>query len=295
VDQAKIAAAEVALAQTGAQIAAGVTQVWDLPAGVGRTVVLVGSLTAARVTSLSAGGQVLADVEALATDRGVTVAVPDAAAMVAIGCLGLVVQGATVGSPSQGAVTQLVAPAGATVATGWQVGDLLTQLGPSTLLGRGAVVRCAAPLRAVRGGQQTAQAMTPAADVAASQQAVETWLPAATEVVALLLDRLDPQAPEADLAVAATGSQLLTPPRRVADGNRVVVLYDIGARDPKAAHLSVSVSSQAAWRLHGVAGLPGRAAEWEQRLQGNLARVLVPDGPLSAGGAVTVELRGGQA
>src|SRR5262249_21033987 len=151
---------------------------------------------------------------------------------------------------------------GAVAATGWQLGELLPQVGAATVLCRGGWVNLSRALSPRRDRTPTSQAMVLMGSATAGTEGVQTWLPAATAVVMALLDQQDPTAADqGDLAIAAGGGRLAGVPVRVGGGRRLALLYDVAARDEGATHLAISVASATGWRLAGVVGLGGRAVE----------------------------------
>jgi hypothetical protein len=273
------------------------SQVWDVtPEHVKSATFTVRGSGAVRVTCLGRGGDVLSDRELVATAEGVNLTLAAQTAKVAITCLGQIPAGVQSAGNGLGALSAQVASGGRPAATGWQVGNTLTQLGPITFLGRGAIIRTARSYIPRRQGAQTVEALTPSIDATRDQPGIETRLPIATAVVMVLLDRRDPNGSgDGDLAVAAHGATVGAPPLRVTGGARVALLYEVGERAVGASELAVSVASQADWQIAGVIGLPGRAAEWAARLNGSSPPQLVADGPFTADGSVTVQFRGGQA
>jgi len=131
-------------------------------------------------------------------------------------------------------------------------------------------------------------------DALTSQTGAETWLPVAVSVVMILLDQMDPIAADAgDLGIACNGATLATPPISGTGGRRRALLYDVTTRDAGATRISIAVASKTGWALAGVIGLPGRASEWAARLDGTVPPNLVPDGPLTPSGQITVQLTAG--
>jgi hypothetical protein len=102
----------------------------------------------------------------------------------------------------------------------------------------------------------------------------------------LLETRDATRAADGDLAIAADGAVLATPPVVVLGGARRTLLYDVRAQDARAA-FTLAVTSEAGWRVAGVIGLHGGAAEWGERLHGAVPPQLVPEGPLSAEGTIS--------
>ncbi len=283
----RLAQTEAAFAAEGAGVAAGETQVWDLPAGPARLELSPGSV--ARITFLDHAGAVLQDEEG-PSGQGGWLPVPDTAAAVVVACLGdLAGLGGVQVGPGPGVVSSAIAPPGGVAATGWQLGEMLPQVGAGTVLCRGGWVSLSRPPRVRRDRTPTSQAMVRMGSATADTAGVQTWLPAATSVVMILLDQQDPTAAlDGDLAIAFSGGTLASVPVRVGGGRRLALLYDVTAVEPGVRQIAVSVASAAGWRQAGVVGLGGRAVEWAVRMHGEVPEQLVPEGPLTPDGAVTV-------
>ncbi len=279
-------AATQAIMSQGVDIPAGATHVWELPdesfelEALGHDVV--------RMVFLDRAGNPLLDFEAIVNLRLAAIP-PPGSQMVAVACLGSSPADATQITPAFGAVTSVIAPPRAIAAVGWQVGNLLPQVGPAALLARGAVLILRKPNVSIHNNQRTTQAMTPVSAALVEQSGAETWLPKSIGVVMIILDRQDPTAAEAgDLAIACKGATLALPPVVGAGGNRTALLYDVVSTDADARYIKVAVGSKTGWALSGVVGLPGRAIEWAAQLHGTVPPHLVPDGPLTAGGEVRI-------
>jgi hypothetical protein len=278
------AAAEKALIGDGIQVAPGTTLVWDVPPGYAQAEID----GVARVTFLDAAGRLLQDSEVPAK---ASVALPADTRALVLSALGTPAGGTLQQAAGPGAVTSVAAPAGATVAVGWQSASHVVQVGPSLLLARGAAVVLAHPATVARGPRATHNAVVRAAEIIGEQSAVETWLPIGTEVVVVLLDCQDATASDdGDLAIAVEGATLSSPPERATGGRRRALVYDVVSRDAKAQQLIVSVASRSAFRFAGCVGLSGRAADWAARWAGGVPEQLVPDGPLTPTGHATVRL-----
>jgi hypothetical protein len=262
----------------GLEVAAGSLHLWDLPGGAG-AFVLSGS-AAARAVFLDRAGTPLTDMEAVPGD-GLRLDVPPAASRLAVSCLGAMPEGLEVVS-GPGAVALAASARGQVAAAGWQDSALLARVAQAALLGRGASVRLGAPLRA-RAGMY---ALLPATAALAQQTASETTLPAAVDVVLVIIDARGPGLPGAGPRVLATGATLSSAPLVVAGGRRLHLFYTVASRDE--ALLRVTVASDQ-WQTAGVLGLRGRAQEWAQALAGGTPRQLIPDGPLTASGSVLVD------
>ncbi|MGH9057697.1 MAG: DUF6603 domain-containing protein [Acidimicrobiales bacterium] len=289
---AETVADEAALVGTGLTIAAGAYYVIELPAGTGSLNV---TGDAGRVTLLDRGGRVLSDREGAGAW---TVAVPAAAATAVAGALG--VQSAPSDTSSKGAaggtgaITAKQSPAGTTAACGWISGNQLPLVAAQSLLCRGGWMVLDRPHRSLREKVATNVAMERAANAIDGVTGAETWLPAATGAVAVLLDQADPTAAfEGDLGIAADGATLSAPPLRIGGGRRLALVYDVATSSDAGGAIGVSVASRSGWRLAGVVGLPGRAAEWAARWHGQVPESLVPDGPLSPDGQIQVRYSAG--
>ena len=250
---------------------------WDLPAGDG-AFVLTGS-AAARATFLDRAGAPLTDIEAVPGD-GLRLAVPAAANRLAVSCLGEPPPGLKV-EPGPGAVTLAAAAAGRPAAVGWQDASLLARVARAGLLCRGASLRLGAPI-VTRAG---IPALIPATVAMAGQAASETALPAAVDVVLVILDARGVAVPSAGPRVHAAGGTLSAPPIVVAGGRRLHLFYAVEEREEALLRISVAADQ---WVTAGVVGLRGRADEWAAALTGSRPRQLIADGPLTASGSVTV-------
>lgn len=310
-----VATDEAALIGAGLAIGAGVSYVVDLPPG---AATVTASGDAGRLTLLDRGGRVLDDAEATGTWQR---PVPAGAALLVVTGLGTAAAAApaasaaapVTGAPAPaaatgpvtaritGALTAILAPAGDQAASGWTAGTQLVGVAAQTLLCRGGWVTLDRPYASRRLRVTTHLATVRASRAVAGAAGVQTWLPGSTTVVGILLDQVDPTAADdGDLAVASTGATLAGPPCRVGGGRRLALLYDAqpvpaGAPAGSAAGnagepISVSVASLTGWQLAGVIGLAGgSAAEWAARWHGTVPEDLVPDGPLSPDGTLTVK------
>jgi hypothetical protein len=280
------------LVEAGYTLAAGVTHLWDIP-DAGKQQLFV-SGDAARVTCLDRAGAVLSDRE-FSGAPGVTITLPPNCAMVAVSCLGKTSTTSvtpSAGSPSgMGALSLHAGVDHHKPVVGWQTGNLVPQIGATTLLGRGCCMVLAQhnPVRRVK--QQTSQAMVRIGPAMLDKTAVETLLPAAIDVVMVLLDQQDPCAGSGDLQIAASGVTLATQPLRVEGGSRKALLYAVEGRDAKAPYATVAVASFAGWRIAGVIGLAGNVQEWAVSMNGGIPAQLVPNGPFTPDGRIVVQLK----
>lgn len=276
----------------GALLRAGVCQVWDLPRG--RCQLQLEGDQAVRVTLLSRGGSVLDDRE-YASARDLSVTLPQSAAAVAISGLGQLMMGEQGWKvlPGTGAVTAFAAPAGKYAATGWQSSDQVLQLGDSTLLVRGSVVRLGERKLSRRTGEKSPHGVMPMA-IAADSRSIETTLPSATRVVAIMLDARSARLPnDTDLELVVRGARLAQGSMvRAGTGQRAIYLFDVSAEPEKEpAAMEIGVVTAADVRLTGVVGLGGTALAWGERLNGTVPDDWVPDGPLTAGGRTRIRLK----
>jgi len=272
----------------GVKVPSGVTHLWDLPVAGRRSIHLTARRAGGRVVFLNTGGLSVGDVELL-IDGQQSLDLPPDAVRAAVTCLGVLPDGLSVTAPGFGAVSELAAPAGAWAATGWQSGNQVQQVSSTIYLARGATMVTSNAQPTVIRNQASNQGVTTASAVVSDAPVIETRLPAAISVVAVILDRQDATAADrGDFAIAAEGAELITPPLAVGSGSRRILLYDIGSRDNDAQSISVSIASRTGWRIAGVAGLAGRANEWAARFQGAVPENLVPDGPLTPAGSLSV-------
>ena len=278
----------------GVTIPAGTTHVWDVPAGAQDELVVTGD-SAFRVTFLTRGGNILGDSEyPPASPTGAqqtTVLLPANCGMVSIECLGKLPAGSASVTPGFAAVAFTAAPAGKRTVAGWQAGNLLPQVGPTTILGRGACLRLPQTHIPIRNRQAISQTMIRVSDAVAAQIGTETWLPTNIGVVMILLDLQDASASaDGDLGLSCHGATLSSTPIRILGGRRRALLYDVSNADPTAGHITVGVASVTGWRLSGVVGMPGNAQEWATDLQGKVPEHIVPDGPLTPDGSISVRM-----
>lgn len=278
----------------GLAIPAGTTHIWDVPAGSQEELIVTGD-SAFRVTFLTRGGSVLGDAEyppaPPSADLRTTIPLPAKCGMVSIECLGKLPAGTIRVTPAFAAVAFTAAPAGRQTVAGWQAGNLLPQVGPTTILGRGACLMLPQTHIPLRNRQAISQTMVRVSDAVASQVGTETWLPLTIGVVMILLDLQDASAgADGDLAVSCKGAVLSSAPIRILGGRRRALLYDVSEADAKAGHITVGVASAKGWRLSGVVGMSGRAQEWATALHGKVPEHIVPDGPLTPDGSTSVRM-----
>jgi hypothetical protein len=273
----------------GLSIPAGITHIWDIPAGAQNDLVITGD-SAFRVTFLTRGGSVVADCEYPAGKQTI-VPLPTRCGMVSIECLGKLPSGSAAIAPGFAAVAFAAAPAGKKTVAGWQAGNLLPQVGPTTILGRGACLVLPQTHIPLRSRQAISQTMVRVSDAVAEQIGTETWLPTSIGVVMILLDLQDATASAGgDLSLSAQGATLASSPIRILGGRRRALLYDVSDPDPKAGYIAIGVASLTGWRVSGVVGMAGHAQEWATSLQGKVPEHIVPDGPLTPDGSIFVRM-----
>jgi hypothetical protein len=143
----------------------------------------------------------------------------------------------------------------------------------------------------VRNRQAISQTMVRVSDAVAEQIGTETWLPTSIGVVMILLDLQDAGASaDGDLSLTAQGATLAASPIRILGGRRRALLYDVSDADPKSDHITIGVASVTGWRISGVVGMAGKAQEWATSLQGKVPEHIVPDGPLTADGSISIRM-----
>jgi hypothetical protein len=276
--------AEAAITAKGVPIPAGTVHIWEFPAA-GPTINIAGT-AGVRITLLSQSGRVIADFEESGNQQS-SFKAPAGSTAVAITCLG---NTTSVVNGGMGAVTLLAASQNKKPVVGWQAGNLMAQINSNTFLARGSCVILAQPNLVQKSKQVTAQGMVHLSEAVLDQPGVETWLPTSIGVVGLILDQQDPTAAEdGDLAIAVSGVTLATPPVRVVGGARKILLYDV-TQVTATDHIVVGVASRSASRLSGIIGLSGHAQEWAVLWNGAIPEHIVPDGPLTPDGSVTVTL-----
>jgi hypothetical protein len=270
----------------GVTLAAGANHVWDLPPGAA-TLALSGP-AAVRLTFLSRSGGVLDDRELVPGAKSVNLPIPQKTERLVAQCLGNPPAAAAF-PQGFGAISASAAPRSDFAVTGWQSASMLMQAGASIFLARGATVRLPRPFTVLRSGLKTNQTAIRASEVLRDETAAETALPVETGVVMLLLDQQDATAAAAgDFGIAADGATLSTPPLRVTGGTRLALLYPVEEVTKEATSITIAVASITGWRLSGVVGLPGQAQDWAVRMNGGVPEHLVPEGPLTPDGQVTI-------
>ncbi len=278
----------------GVVVRAGATQVWELPPATRWRLALDGD-SAVRVTELSTAGTALGDRELSPGTAAVTLR--QGCGMVAVTALGRSGDVAAAGkSGRRGAVTGALSARGGQV-LGWQVGSTVVQVGPTTMLARGAVVRLAAPVGTRVRAHVAASGVLAVSRAMVDQAVVGTELPAHVTVVGVLVDAptqalLGPE----DVVVHVDGATLDPLPVQVAAGCRTLFVYDLTDPDPDRDEVTVSVGVTGRAALAGVLGTDGSAVGWAAELAGSTLTQLVPDEHLTPDGSVRVRLaKGGRA
>lgn len=245
----------------GVRLEPGELRVWDLPAAGEAGQWQVSGPGAARVVFLDRAGYPLLDQVIVPGDAAKQpVVAPARAARAVIG---------TAGRPPGGQPR----PA----AFGWQSGSLLVQVAPAALLASGATVHLASPLITRRGGRRAGQALVRAAHAVAGQPSCVTCLPAAVEVVLVIVDG------RGRAEVNLDGE-----PAVVTAGARRYLLYQVTSREPDKPLISVRVRADADASLAGVLGLPGSPGEWAKALAEGATGHLFASEPASPDGPVTI-------
>jgi hypothetical protein len=285
-----------AAADQGVTVRSGVTHVWELPPATGWNLVLSGT-SAARVTALSTAGTVLDDRElgeSFLSGGDYTLPVPAGAGMLAVTALGQGSEGGTAISRTgeRGGVTGAVTAGGRAV-LGWESGGQASQVGPSTLLARGAVLRLGVPGGPSVRGHVEASGVVPISCALAGQQVTGTELPRSVTVAGVLLDSPTDAVPGPDdILVHVDGATANPHPVQVVSGRRTLYLYDVAAvKDAPMIVIAAGVTGPA--RLAGVLGSTGTAAEWAAALAGSTLTQLVPDEHLTPDGTLTMRLVNG--
>ena len=281
--------AEADIVGKGVSLVAGATHVWDLPGDVDQRIVLTGN-GGVRVAFLGRNGTPIQDTESVVQNT-LTLVVPASTAMVAVTCLGSIPAGTANVASGFGAISLAYAPPGASPVVGWQVGNHAPQISGRALLTRGATLLLSTHYVPRRYKQKTSDVLAQISYAAADQVGTETRLPVQIDTVLVLLDQQNTDAAGADdLAVGIDGATVQTPPLLVVGGTRTALLYAITAHTANASTISVAVGSLTGWRVAGVAGLAGSAQTWAVRWNGKIPEQIVPEGPLTPGGSVTVQI-----
>jgi hypothetical protein len=279
---AAIALKEKALPNEGSVLGAGVTEVWDLPGGAGARLRVQGP-SALRVTTLSRGGAVLADVDLPASPRTWSAfELPAGAARVALTALGIV----AVASPSarrRRGERVLGVAGGRRPIAGFTATLHGVRIADRVVLVPGAYL-CLP--RADDAGKS--EALASIAQLMAGARAIETRLPLSTELVAVLVDEVDPTAAaRGDVRVSVRGADVAAPVVETL-GARRALLYRVVARDEDASAISVTIGSQRGLRVAAVLGTSGTVAAAATWLRQVGFEVTLPGGPASSAGEVRV-------
>ncbi len=276
----------------GVVIPSGTTHVWDLPAQASYSLSASGS-SALRLVAMDHAGHILSDTEMMPQAQAIPLPVNTKA--VAFQCLGTPAKGFTAPAPGFGAISFSAAPPDGFPAAGWQAGGLHQQVGAMAILGRGSYIRLSTPRATAHKGRSTSHGTINISRTTLGQIGMQTILPAAVTCLMILLDGEDETAAaNGDLAIAAQGATLVTPPIPVGGGHRRALLYDVtplvSAAGVPPQFFSVSASSALGWQISGIAGLQGKAIDWANRMHGDVPPHVVPQGPLTPDGSVRVRL-----
>ncbi|MGH8891780.1 MAG: DUF6603 domain-containing protein [Actinomycetes bacterium] len=284
-------------ARKGVELRAGVTHIWELPAGHRWELVLRGDC-AVRVTELSSSGTALGDAEypaqIFARDGEHRVTLREDVDMVAVSALGRQDGGLDSDhdtTPSAGrAAVSGSATCGTRLVLGWETAGQAVQVGPTTLLTRGSVLRLGAPNGVTARAHRVASGIVSIAAALTEQQVAGTELPGTVTVVGVLLDSTTDAVPgPQDVMVHVQGGTAAPTPLQVVAGRRTLYLYDVrphSAGDP----LLVSAGVTGKTTLAGVLGSTGSAAEWAAAFAGSTLTELVPPEQLTPDGSLVVRL-----
>lgn len=282
--QQALDAAASSLLGNGVVLAGSAAHVWELAQSAG--VFSVTGQGAFRAAFSDRSGAVLSDQE---YGSAAQIPVPPGAALAIFESLGNLPADVTPPPPAFGAISAAFAPPTQPLAVGWQESNTLFQLGPTRLLARGASLRLPRATASQQLRQKASSGTILASTALQGQAAVETQLAASISTVILLLDLADANAAASgDLTIAVDGATLTTPPTRVATANRRMLFYDVASIDQGAASIVISVVSETAWKVAGVIGVHGRAADWAAQLGNGIPPQFVPNGPLTPDGSLTV-------
>jgi hypothetical protein len=180
---------------------------------------------------------------------------------------------------------------GGRVVLGWESGGQAIQVGPTTLLARGSVLRLGTPSGVTVRTQRAASGVVSIATALADQEITSTELPPDLTVVAVLLDNATDALPGPDdVIVHVDGGTARPLPLQVAAGRRTLYLYDVKPDHSRDLMLvSTGVTGRAT--LAGVIGSTGSAAEWAAALSGSTLTELVPDEQLTPDGSLVIRLQ----
>jgi hypothetical protein len=201
------------------------------------------------------------------------------------------------------AITASVATASALPVLGWQLGSELVQVGPTTLLARGAVVSLSKPIGAAIRGHAAANGMITVSRALLAQEVVQTDFGPVVTVIGVLVDNPDATRLGPESVILNTEQVRVTGlPIQVTAGTRTLFLYDVRRRradagDPDRVSVTVGlVTPPGATEpivLSGVIGGAGTAANWATTLNGSTLTEVVGAEQLTVDGSVTVRLSNG--
>jgi hypothetical protein len=289
----------------GVTVRAGSTQVWEVPRALDWFLEIAGN-SAVRVTELSTAGTVLLDQEAAEDQLQFKLAA--GCAMVAVTALGRPGDGLirnADGTPVRGtsAITAAVATSSALPVLGWQLGSELVQVGPTTLLARGAVVSLSKPIGAAIRGHAAATGMITVSRALLAQEVVQTDFGPVVTVIGVLIDNPDATRLGPESVILNTEQvRVAGLPIQVTAGTRTLFLYDVRPRPADAGdtdRVSVTVGlitppgATEPIVLSGVVGGTGTAANWATTLNGSTLTEVVGAEQLTVDGSVSVRLSNG--
>jgi hypothetical protein len=179
---------------------------------------------------------------------------------------------------------------------GWQLGSEVVQVGPTTLLARGATLRLSAPIGGAVRSQVAATGMVPISNALLDQQVVQTDFSPAVTVIGVLVENPSglPLGPDA-VVVGVDRASVSGDPMRIEAGRRTLFLYDVTLGDAPTDRISVTagliqVADLDPHFLAGVLGAPGSAADWAAALNGSTLTQLVGAEQLTVDGSIQVRL-----
>ena len=284
----------------GVTIRAGACHLWELPAGSFR--LQLSGNAAVRITEITSAGTVLRDRELPLAEK-VDLQLLAGSAMIAVAVLGelpasakrlLAVLEREAEAGAQASVSIVASPPGTIPVVGWQLGSLVAQVGPTTLLGRGSTISLTKTVGSNLRRHLAATGMIALSRATLAQEVVQTELPRTVSTIGVLVDH-DPQATIAssDVVIHTEGATLAAPGLQVEAGKRTAYLYDVAVDDTAkvaAGTISVAVGLRTGLTLAGVFGASGTAEDWADSLAGSTLTQIVPDEQLTPNGAVTLKL-----
>ncbi|MCF6282854.1 MAG: cache domain-containing protein [Candidatus Polarisedimenticolaceae bacterium] len=284
-------------------IAAGATQIWDLPSrntvGAMPTLSFSGN-QGVRVTTLNRGGTLLMEQEFGPGEH--LWQPPKRTARIAISGLG---KPSTPQTKEQQAVAMgafaLSESTNGFAAVGWQQDSQLVQLSKLTLLARGAVVKLNAPLELTRKGRVVRQAIVEATSISHSNETLETLLPTNVDIVCIQVQppKIGQQSGstadiEKAFAISSDTLILADKPLTITSPLHSLLVYrvegmDYGSHKLAKAFASIGTTTSEGWQVTGVFALKGELEPWMRRLTENSLTPIIENGPLSPAGQTTLQ------